>query len=69
MRPAMRRPHPAPTCRAIAEQSRAPWLTPILTLQIQHEILSVNGHEVNDHGAAVAAMDKAARWAPTLKQT
>ena len=44
-------------------------MLPILTIQIQHELLSVNGHEVNDHGAAVAAMDKATRWAPTLKQT
>ena len=31
-------------------------------IQVQHEIVAVNRQEVNDHGTAVAAMDKATRW-------
>jgi len=34
----------------------------LVGMEVQHEILAVNGHEVNDHGTAVKCMDDAARW-------
>ena len=58
------RASPASAARAYIQVKRhALWHHPYRgPIQVQHEIVAVNRQEVNDHGTAVAAMDKATRW-------